>query len=131
MALDLEAAIKQLTDLRIIAPETLADFIPPKAQPKSGDELVAELVKHSLLTKFQATQIVGGKGKVLVLGDYLLLDKIGAGGMGQVFRARHRHMERLVAIKLLPNAMTKDEAAVKLFHASRLESTRGVWQRPK
>ena len=50
-----------------------------------------------------------------MLGDYILLDKIGAGGMGQVFKAEHRRMKRLVAIKLLPAAMTKDEAAVKRF----------------
>ena len=50
-----------------------------------------------------------------VLGDYELFEKIGAGGMGQVFKAQHRHMKRLVAIKLLPDAVTRDEATVKRF----------------
>jgi serine/threonine protein kinase/WD40 repeat protein len=49
------------------------------------------------------------------LGDYELLEKIGAGGMGQVFKAQHRHMDRIVAIKLLPTALTQDAAAVKRF----------------
>ena len=35
--------------------------------------------------------------------------------MGQVFKAEHRRMERIVAIKMLPAAMTKDAAAVARF----------------
>jgi hypothetical protein len=42
------------------------------------------LVKSGELTKFQATQVLGGKAKALVMGDYVILDKIGAGGMGLV-----------------------------------------------
>ncbi len=49
------------------------------------------------------------------LGDYEVLEKIGAGGMGQVFKAQHLHLDRIVAIKLLPPAMTQDAAAVKRF----------------
>ena len=36
-------------------------------------------------------------------------------GMGQVFKARHVRMDRLVAVKLLPAAMTKDAAAIARF----------------
>ncbi len=66
-----------------------------------------------------------------VLGDYVLLGKIGAGGMGQVFKAQHRRMDRIVALKLLRPTSTKDEdeeavsrfhrevkAAAKLFHTN-------------
>ena len=49
------------------------------------------------------------------MASYTILDKIGAGGMGQVFKAQHRRMERLVAIKMLPPAMTKDAAALARF----------------
>ena len=43
------------------------------------------------------------------------MEKIGAGGMGQVFKARHRRRDRFVAVKLLPTAMTKDKAAIARF----------------
>ncbi len=60
-------------------------------------------------------EISAGHDTPLILGDYILMAPIGAGGMGQVFKAEHRHMRRLAAIKLLPAALTKDEAAVKRF----------------
>ncbi|MCI0461058.1 MAG: serine/threonine-protein kinase [Gemmataceae bacterium] len=36
------------------------------------------------------------------LGQYQLLDKLGAGGMGTVYKARHRELEKIVALKVLP-----------------------------
>src|SRR5262249_43367347 len=71
--------------------------------------------RHKKLTKFQVEQVWQGKGKSLVLENYLLLEKIGQGGMGQVFKARHRVMERIVAVKVLPPAMVKDRTAVQRF----------------
>ena len=41
MAVDLETVVKQLTDSAIIAPGKLENFVPPKAIPKSVDELVS------------------------------------------------------------------------------------------
>ena len=87
----------------------------PRAAPKDAEELARELVRKKKLTKFQAEEVYRGKGKSLVLGNYVLLEKIGAGGMGQVFKAEHRRMNRIVAIKLLPPRLTKDEAAIARF----------------
>jgi serine/threonine protein kinase/Leucine-rich repeat (LRR) protein len=115
MAVDLDSVVKQLTDSGIIAPGKLENFVPPKASPTTVDELVAELVKNHHLTQFQAAQVKAGKAKSLILGEYTILDKIGAGGMGQVFKALHRRMERTVAVKMLPPAMTKDVMALARF----------------
>jgi formylglycine-generating enzyme required for sulfatase activity/serine/threonine protein kinase/Leucine-rich repeat (LRR) protein len=115
MANDLASVVKQLADSGIVAPGKLENFVPPKAHPKSVEELVAELVKQSCLTPFQAQQVKLGKAKALILGAYTILDRIGAGGMGQVFKAEHRKMHRLVAIKMLPPAMMKDAAAIARF----------------
>ncbi|MEQ1826834.1 MAG: Hsp70 family protein [Pirellula sp.] len=51
-----------------------------------------------------------------LLGEYLIEQKIGAGGMGQVFRARHRTMDREVAIKVLPRSLSEDSAAIERFY---------------
>jgi len=87
MAVALETVVKQLEDSGIVAAGKLKDFIPPNASPKTGDELVAELVKQNHLTRFQAQHVNAGKTKSLILGSYTIIDKIGAGGMGQVFKA--------------------------------------------
>lgn len=56
------------------------------------------------------------KPKLPVLGDYVLMGKIGAGGMGMVFKARHVRMDRIVALKVLPRNVMKREGAVERFH---------------
>ena len=115
MPVPLAQFVKRLEESGILAGNTLKNFVPPKADPKDGDELARELVRKKKLTKFQAEEVYRGKGKALVLGNYTILDKIGAGGMGQVFKAEHRRMRRIVAIKMLPVDMTKNPAVVARF----------------
>ncbi|MCX7392383.1 MAG: protein kinase, partial [Planctomycetia bacterium] len=115
MALSLKQFVQQLEDSGILAGDTLKDFIPPKASPKDVSELARELIRQKKLTKYQAEEVHRGRAKSLVLGNYVLSEKIGAGGMGLVFKAEHRRMHRTVAIKLLPPHMTKDAAAIARF----------------
>ncbi len=49
------------------------------------------------------------------LGHYRILEKIGEGGMGEVYRARDDHLGRDVAIKVLPAGILADEHARKRF----------------
>src|SRR5204863_231749 len=56
-----------------------------------------------------------GKARGLVIGDYVVLEKLGAGGMGMVFKARDRRDTRVVALKLLPPSYAKSREAVGRF----------------
>src|SRR5262245_1920812 len=49
------------------------------------------------------------------VGHYRIVEKIGAGGMGEVYRAQDLNLERPVAIKLLPDWAAGDRAAVDRF----------------
>ena len=49
------------------------------------------------------------------LGPYEILAPIGAGGMGEVYRARDRKLDRDVAIKVLPESLAADPDRLKRF----------------
>lgn len=84
-------------------------------KPATAEELARELVAAGKLTKYQATAAFQGHERALLLGDYIIVDKIGAGGMGQVLKAQHRRMKRVVALKVLPSSATKTPDNVKRF----------------
>jgi serine/threonine-protein kinase len=83
------------------------------AEPR---ELALELVRRDWLTPFQVERLARGKGGELVLGKYVLLERLGEGGMGQVFKARHRVMDRLVALKIIHPELLHHALAVRRFH---------------
>ncbi len=79
---------------------TIAELGGQAGMPDSG-ELVRGLVSAGRLTDFQAHAIENGRLPALSIGNYVVLDRLGSGGMGTVFKARHRRMKRVVALKLL------------------------------
>ena len=54
------------------------------------------------------------------LGHYRIIERIGAGGMGEVYRAYDEHLERDVALKVLPTGTLADESARKQFRREAL-----------
>jgi tRNA A-37 threonylcarbamoyl transferase component Bud32 len=84
-------------------------------RPASASRLSSEFVRLGKLTAYQAAAIRQGKTKGLSIGDYIVLDKIGSGGMGLVLKARDRRGDRVVALKLLPPSISRDRAAVIRF----------------
>src|SRR5207302_11318902 len=80
--------------------------LPRAAQQELGNwpnpaELPDRLVEHGLLTAYQASRLRAGREYGLVLGHYRVLDRLGAGGMGVVYKAEHTLLRRLVAVKVL------------------------------
>jgi len=95
-----------------------ADYkkISRKRKPASGNEFAKALEELGRLTQFQISEITAGRGKSLVFGNYHVLHPIGEGGMGAVFKARHRRMDRLVALKTIHSKFIQDFDAVSRFH---------------
>jgi serine/threonine-protein kinase len=82
------------------------------ASPKA---LAKELLQRGWLTPYQANQLLQGRGPDLVLGQYVLLERLGQGGMGQVFKARHQRLHRIVALKLIRKERLADPSASERF----------------
>src|SRR5262249_55240302 len=66
------------------------------------------LLERGGLTPHQVNQILLGNGAGLVLGPYVVLDRLGEGGAGHVFKARHQKMGRIVAIKVIRKELVDD-----------------------
>jgi serine/threonine protein kinase len=90
-------------------------------------DLTSELVRRRWLTHFQAELLLAGRAGELVVEKYILLERLGQGGMGAVYKARHRVLKAVRAVKIIhperltgPNAVKRFfqevEAVGKLFH---------------
>lgn len=74
-----------------------------KKNPRAEAPALAQfLVQHGTLTQFQAERVLNGKTAGLVLGPYVLLDAIGQGSMGQVYKASSKNDSQHYAVKVLP-----------------------------
>ncbi len=77
--------------------------------------LARRLVDREMLTGWQARQLLAGRN-AFYLGRYKLLDRLGKGGMGVVFRAEHTVMDRIVALKVMSPELLRRESAVTRFN---------------
>jgi serine/threonine protein kinase len=74
--------------------------------------LARELESWGLITAYQAAAIGQGKIQGLFIGPYVVLDKIGSGAMGRVFKAFHRDHGTVVALKIMPPSFSRRDPAV-------------------
>jgi len=63
------------------------EAVPVDKRPADVHQLAQELIRQKKLTVYQAQTVYQGNGKSLILGNYVVLDKLGQGGMGMVLRA--------------------------------------------
>lgn len=107
--------LRRLRQSRLVPePEIVAvlDESPPDA---SSSELTSKFIAAGRLTSFQANALLGGGDVPLTLGEYIIYDCVGRGGMGTVYRAMHRRMKRTVAIKVLRQDIAHAELLSKRF----------------
>src|SRR5580704_10373170 len=83
--------------------------------PGEAREIASGLVTEGKLTRYQASVLLKASKDPLLIDNYVILDTLDTGGMGLVFKALHRSMNRVVALKLLPASMMSARDTVKRF----------------
>jgi eukaryotic-like serine/threonine-protein kinase len=83
--------------------------------PLDPVSLAERLVHDEVLTIYQARRFLNNKSHGLLVGRYIILDRIGTGSMGRVYKAHHQMMDRIVALKIIAPEIASNEKVVARF----------------
>lgn len=91
-----------------------------KLQQTGEEKRLGEmLIERGIITKAQALRALKEthriQGDHKCIGNFELLEKLGEGAMGIIYKARQNSMDRIVALKLLPRALSRDETLKQRF----------------
>jgi eukaryotic-like serine/threonine-protein kinase len=116
MAVDsVDSLVGLIQQHALLEPGQLEELAHLSARFPEPHTLAKELLQRNWLTAFQINQLFQGLGGDLLVADYVLLERLGAGGMGQVFKARHRQHGFLAALKLIHREGTPSEEMMRRF----------------
>lgn len=108
--------LSRLADVGILSEEELAEVKRSMhGQDYSGTKQVAsDWIARHRLAQYQAGALLRGQPEMLI-DKYLILDLIDSGGMGIVFKALHRPMNRIVAIKMISKHRLATDKQIQRF----------------
>ena len=78
--------------------------------------IARDLNRRGWLTPFQIKEIYKGRSTGLTIGPFLLLELIGEGGMGRVYKALHTRLGRDVALKVIRKEKLSNPQTIRRFH---------------
>ncbi len=113
--MDRRTFLANLRQSQLLTKAQLAEALRDLPATNRGRAVARALVEKELLTRFQAERLLAGRNTGFLLGQYRILDQLGRGGMGRVFKAEHVTMKRLVALKVLAPGLLQSERARELF----------------
>jgi serine/threonine-protein kinase len=83
--------------------------------PLDSTDLAERLVSDGIITAFQAKRFLSNRPHGLIVGRYTVLDRIGSGSMGRVYKAHHMMMDRIVALKIIAPEIASNDRVVARF----------------
>jgi serine/threonine-protein kinase len=89
--------------------------------PNDSRALAQRLVRDRILTEYQARRLLSNKPHGMVVGRYVVMDRVGSGSMGRVYKAHHQLMDRVVALKIIaPEIVTNSRVVARFQREMRL-----------
>jgi serine/threonine protein kinase/DNA-binding response OmpR family regulator len=111
-----DVLLENLKDSQLLTAEEIDRAVQQAGSAAAnGLALARALVAAGVLTSYQMEAVCNRSFAALRIGNYDVLNRLGAGGMGTVLKARHRRMKRIVALKVLAQDLARDESFVKRF----------------
>jgi serine/threonine-protein kinase len=107
----LAAVMATLRRSQLLPPEVLRELDHLEHEHHDPQDLVRAVLKRGWLTGYQARELFSGRGEGLLLGEYVLLNRVGSGSTSHVYKARHLPTGRTVGLKVLrTDLLSSDEA---------------------
>ena len=100
----------------LVEPSRLDAYLAKLGPPPEAGLLAEKMVVDGVLSGFQAEQLSQGRWKRFFIGKYKILERLGRGGMANVFLCEHKLMRRRVAVKVLPAVHARDGSALERFY---------------
>jgi serine/threonine protein kinase len=100
----------------LVPDDLLQQLLKEEAHLGTPRRLATLLVSHSLLTRFQAEQLLRGKWRGFTIGKYKVLERIGSGGNSNVYLCEHSLVRRKAAIKVLPANRASNPSNLARFY---------------
>ncbi|MCI0379304.1 MAG: serine/threonine protein kinase [Gemmataceae bacterium] len=115
--------LQRLRNSKLLSEEQLTSALEGVSPHSPAPAFAGSLHQAGLLTLYQVKQLLIGNSR-LVIGPYRLLEEIGRGGFGAVYKARHSLMERTVALKVIAPEVAEDARARQWFRREIVAVTR-------
>ncbi len=112
---DRDTFLQNLRSSKLLTTQQFRTVIDKLGQVQSPREIAKALTSWKLVTKFQARMLLQGRKSGFFIGPYRILDQLGQGGMGRVYKAMHQTMNRVVALKVLSPKVVGSARAQELF----------------
>jgi serine/threonine-protein kinase len=113
----LSALVRELSQYPLLEPGRLDELTNSlQRQFPEPRDLCRELIKRDWLTAYQVNYLLQGRAAELKLGSYVLIERLGEAPIGELFKARHSIMRRLVALQIVRQALLVKPEAVERFY---------------